>query len=278
METKGITWELGNENETKRAREETKGVSKMVLEDLEMIIQLQHTGLLSVLEESLKEVPLDEEDGFLLGSVIQKLQGERGSLESSLDEIKGIHRCQLKHLEVPELEKPPIEIGLSGTEEINQEEVLQTVTVCLADVKKDIRSWVEPMKAEYISLTQETQAVEPVHVGDLDPNHTEFVPGKMVCVIGVYASGADGTLIRTVIRHAALRKWGISTTDIKTAFLLAPRVLGSRLPIRERFVLSPQPFSLPRGFVKPPKGGRSNGLCMDYPQVRRFGPFIAIKQ
>ena len=130
VETKGITWELGNENETKRAREETKGVSKMVLEDLEMIIQLQHTGLLSVLEESLKEVPLDEEDGFLLGSVIKKLQGERGSLESSLDKIRGIHRCQLKHLEVPELEKPPIEIGLSGTEEITQEEVLQTVTVC----------------------------------------------------------------------------------------------------------------------------------------------------
>ena len=42
--------------------------------------------------------------------------------------------------------------------------------------------------------------------------------------IGVYTSGADGTLIRTVIRHAALRKWGVSTTDIKTAFLLAPRV------------------------------------------------------
>ena len=131
------------------------------------------------------------------------------------------------------------------------------------------------MKAEYISLTQETQAVEPVHVGDLDPNHTEFVPGKMVCVIGVYASGADGTLIRTVIRHAALRKWGISTTDIKTAFLLAPRVTVAN---QREVVLSPQPFSFPRGFVKPPKGGRSNGLCMDYPQVRRFGPFIAIKQ
>ncbi len=44
--------------------------------------------------------------------------------------------------------------------------------------------------------------------------------------LGVYASGADETLIRTVIRHAALMKWGCSTTDIKTAFLLAPRVVA----------------------------------------------------
>ena len=137
----------------RKVREETKGVRKMVLEDLEMILELQHTGLLSVFEGSLKEVPLDEEDGFLLGSVIKKFQGERECLENSLDEIKGIRRCQLKHLEVPDVEQPPIEIGLNGTEEIPQEEVLQTVTVSLADLKKDIRSWVEPMKAEYIILT-----------------------------------------------------------------------------------------------------------------------------
>ena len=113
-ETRG-TWETKTD-EMRKVREETKGVRKMVLEDLEMILELQHTGLLSVSEGSLKEVPLDEEDGFLLGSVIKKFQGERECLENSLDEIKGIRRCQLKHLEVPDVEQPPIEIGLSGTE------------------------------------------------------------------------------------------------------------------------------------------------------------------
>ena len=58
--------------------------------------------------------------------------------------------------------------------------------------------------------------------------------------IGVYTSGADGTLIRTVIRHAALRKWGVSTTDIKTAFLLAPRVAVANQ--REVCVISPTHF------------------------------------
>ena len=250
-ENKGEPRKPGKENETKRVWEETKGVRKMSMNDLEMTLQLQHTGLLSVLEESLKEVPLDEEDGSLLGCVIKILQGERECLENGLKEIEGIRGCQLKHLDVPGMEKPPREVGLGGMEETPQDEVLQTVTVSLADVKRDLGSWVEPMKAEYRSLTQETQAVEAVHVNDLNPNNTEFVPGKMVCVIkagpnggkkkcrgvicgnmmesdpspiGVYASGADGNLIRTVLRHASLRKWGISTTDIKTAFLLAPRV------------------------------------------------------
>jgi len=88
------------------------------------------------------------------------------------------------------------------------------------------------VKEEYNSLINSTQAVTPVSVDQLDPNNVEFVPGKLVCVvkagpnggkrkcrgvicgnmmeedpspIGVYASGADGTLIRTVLRHSVLK-------------------------------------------------------------------------
>ena len=53
-----------------------------------------------------------------------------------------------------------------------------------------------------------------------------------------YASGADGLLIRTTVRHGVQQGWGITTTDVKTAFLLAPRprVEGTR----EVIVLPPK--------------------------------------
>ena len=38
-----------------------------------------------------------------------------------------------------------------------------------------------------------------------------------------YASGADGILIRAALSYAVERRWGIATTDIRTAFLHAPR-------------------------------------------------------
>ena len=56
--------------------------------------------------------------------------------------------------------------------------------------------------------------------------------------IGVYASGADGTLIRTVLRHSVLAGWGCDVTDIKTAFLLAPRVASPNQ--REAIVIPPR--------------------------------------
>ena len=160
-------------------------------------------------------------------------------------------------------------VGLNNDEDSEPDpepkEVLQTVTMALSDVRKDLSSWIPAMKAEYESLTRETEAVLPVDVRTLDPQQVEFVPGKLVCVvkadgkggkkkcrgvicgnmmesdpspIGVYASGADGTLIRTVLRHASLMKWGCSTTDIKTAFLLAPRVAAPQQ--REVVVVPPK--------------------------------------
>lgn len=81
----------------------------------------------------------------------------------------------------------------------------------------------------------DTQAIEPVDVASLPPDTVEYVPGKLVCVVkagpnggkkkcrgvicgnmmendsspvGVYASGADATLIRAVLRHSVLKNWG----------------------------------------------------------------------
>ena len=38
-----------------------------------------------------------------------------------------------------------------------------------------------------------------------------------------YAGGADGVLLRALLRKAGAKKWQCATVDVKTAFLLAPR-------------------------------------------------------
>lgn len=72
-------------------------------------------------------------------------------------------------------------------------------------------------------------------MASLPPDTVEYVPGKLVCVVkagpnggkkkcrgvicgnmmendsspvGIYASGADATLIRAVLRHSVLKNWG----------------------------------------------------------------------
>lgn len=37
------------------------------------------------------------------------------------------------------------------------------------------------------------------------------------------AGGADGTLVKCLLRKAAHQQWGVATLDVRTAFLLAPR-------------------------------------------------------
>ena len=186
----------------------------------------EHLGVSRVLEEFLKLVPTDEVEGLVYGSVVRDLNCRREALEKGLEELGRVAKVDALRL---------CAVGLDneGDREPEPEpkEVLQTVTMALSDVRKDLSSWIPAMKAEYESLTRETEAVLPVDVRTLDPQQVEFVPGKLVCVvkagakggkkkcrgvicgnmmesdpspIGVYASGADGTLIRTVLRHASL--------------------------------------------------------------------------
>ena len=234
--------------------EETE-IRRMGINTLEKTWNFVHLGLVGELKEALKMVPDDEETGQCCGKVVGFLSKLKGSMEKGLLELEKTKRkayvCALQ----TETEGPP---NLEGNEkDLNREskgkldDVLQTVTVGLSDVRKDLQSWVPAMKEEYNSLVHTTKAVVPVDVNTLESDAVEFVPGKLVCVIkagpnggkrkcrgvicgnmmendsspvGVYASGADGTLIRTVVRDAALRRWGCTVTDIKTAFLLAPRI------------------------------------------------------
>ena len=234
---------------------------KIELSSLERVWQLTHQGLLNEIDHALDMVPLDEEEGKRCGRVVEYLQESRMILETGLKEIQGIQNAWLKTCSVVDSPKDP-------------EEVLQTVTMGLGDVRKDLKAWVPAMKDEYHSLVVDTQAIEPVDVASLAPDSVEFVPGKLVCVVkagpkggkkkcrgvicgnmmendsspvGVYASGADATLIRTVLRHSVLKNWGCTITDIKTAFLLAPRV---EIPGKREVVVVPPRILVEAGICK----------------------------
>ena len=117
--------------------------------------------------------------------------------------------------------------------------------------------------AEYEQLVNLKKAVKPMTRSELQQlaqqqdKVLEILPAKMVhtrkagsgafrsraVVCGNYqaqnesqnnfAGGADGTQVRTVMRLSAQRGWKCASTDIRTAFLNAPRRDSSRLVAME---------------------------------------------
>jgi hypothetical protein len=228
----------------------------------------QYLGFLDAVRDALNHVPLGRDEGGHRGWWLETLQSERLALErdlSALDKEAGSSGLRLCAVQAGGSEQPP-----TGTDE-----VLQTMTVSLDVVRGDLEAWKPAMRAEYGSLINETSVIQPVKFGDLDQSQVEFVPGKLVCTVkpglnggrkkcrgvvcgnmvqesseptnALYASGADGTMIRAVLRHTAMMSWGITLTDIKTAFLHAPR--------------PPPPKGTREVIVVPPKILVQAGIC-----------------
>ena len=137
---------------------------------------------------------------------------------------------------------------------------LHTKTIPNEVVRKELQRWVPSMVAEYEALVRENDAVEPFPEEILEQWRKEgkefdLVPGKTVHTIKAftgrlktravicgnflgqcftkaqkYAAGADGVLIRLLLREAALRRWRLCVLDVRTAFLLAPLLFQEARP------------------------------------------------
>ena len=68
--------------------------------------------------------------------------------------------------------------GVPKAEKEDQDEVLQTTMVALKEIQKDIAVWTPAMQGKHDSFAEETQAIEPVSVCDLDDGQVEHVPRK----------------------------------------------------------------------------------------------------
>ena len=228
-------------------------------EEVEKMEHDFHVNLLQLVKEELRLVETDGDVAKVNAEMLQELISRRHEVEENLEVIRGSRqqKVQLRALQ----------------EKVQVEENLQTVTVSLEEVRRNKEDWIEPMSNEYHALVKETKSVTPVRFSDVEGEDIEIVPGKLVCVkkggsgkrraravvcgnhvnaeadrspYGVYASGADGTLIRSVLRKSIHQQWRVSTADVKTAFLLAPR---------------PQPENAPRVLVRPPRIMAECGVC-----------------
>ena len=197
----------------------------------------QHEVVQGQLQLWLDYVPENEEQGRVQGNFVEHFVGWRKEIEDRLTELARKEQSERVRL-------ASVQAG---------DAVLQTVTVPLSEVRANPEEWKPAFEYEYNVLVRDTSAVRPVPRASL-PHNTELVPGKMVCVRkggtgakraravicgnmatpgadpppenspgGAYASGANGTLIRAAIRQAAHQEWRVSSLDVKSAFLQAPR-------------------------------------------------------
>ena len=142
------------------------------------------------------------------------------------------------------------------------EEFLVTKTISNKEVWDNLEDWEPSIKAEYQQLVMQKEAVRQMTKSDLHKLAEErglpieILPGKMVhtrkAVSGAfrsravvcgnyenaaadekYAGGADGMQIRTMIHTAALKGWIIAGTDIRVAFLNAPKRNANKLTAME---------------------------------------------
>ena len=134
-----------------------------------------------------------------------------------------------------------------------EEEFLVTKTISSKEVWEDFENWVPSITAEYNQLVKTKEAVEQItkqclrERAEAQGKVIEILPAKMVYTRKAgggtrraravccgnysdsrfsgdcYAGGADGCQVRALVRTAAIKGWTIAATDIRVAFLNAPR-------------------------------------------------------
>ena len=184
--------------------------------------------------------------------------------------------------------------------------VLQTYTVGLSKIRRNIDQWKPAIQKELESLFDLTKALQKITVDELQDmpggNEAEQAPAKIVSTVKapdgrkkirivicgnlvqsaaetnpstdakdlsnpLYAGGLDGTALRAIARKAAACQWSLGSTDIKTAFLLA--WLPGRTSGSWSYALLS--FCLIAALQDLGKGGWSTGPSMDWKQVLGIG-------
>ena len=212
-------------------------------------------------DEEMAKVAVGGEEGQLHGEMLQYLESMGWDLEEELTDRENSRQLDkdLGNAKIATLDGGALE------ETDTAHAVLQTYTVPLAEVRRDLPLWKEALKKELHSLVERTGTIRRVNVEDLPKEigfeKMQIAPAKIVPTIkaphGVrkarivvcgnlvedvnpdkkaveskekdtlvnplYAGGLDGTALRCVLRLAAAKQWCAASTDVKTAFLLAPR-------------------------------------------------------
>ena len=194
--------------------------------------------------------------------VIEELGRVDGTSPEQTWNFPAINQVLLRRVEIEEQLRHLDEQVRDEAQKQMTNEFFVTKTIGNKEVRDNLEDWKESIVAEYEQLVASKGAVKPMSRSDLqalaekEGKDLEVLPAKMVhtrkagsgayrsraVVCGnyqspsddnTYAGGADGTQIRTTLRIAAQRKWWLASTDIRTAFLNAPRRNDSRLVAME---------------------------------------------
>ena len=188
-------------------------------------------------------------------SVVADMDSENARMEDFLNESEAV----VKRLEV--------EAVVSEAE--SDETFLQTRTIALSEVRKTLPLWIPPLKEEIdnfdsnqaIQRVSEEEAMGLVREAEEKGQRAEIIPGmgvftrkagdgrrraRIVCCGNymesrsgeeVYATGADSTQLRAMLRVASLHNWHCLSLDVKSAFLLAPKAQGELVIVKPPRIL-----------------------------------------
>ena len=123
-----------------------------------------------------KDVVVGEDEGTMQGYILDYVEKMVLEMEDKLTGMRGDdEKVQIAAMAVDASQSP---------EQQSVHSVLQTYTVPLAQVRKDLPLWIPPLKNEVTSLETSTTAVRPVKVKELvnEPGYEEMlvVPSKVV--------------------------------------------------------------------------------------------------
>ena len=156
------------------------------MDDYEKMLQREHQGWSAALREESQRLPMDGDEGGRQGQLMKNLKVQVYVLEEELDLVnkmvtEGEERsCLLAALNMKEMgEAEGDQLEVPG-----EQKVLQTQTVPLNEVMANLPEWVEALRAEYMSLTEGTNAIKPVHKDTLrHRTDVEYAPGKLVATV-----------------------------------------------------------------------------------------------
>ena len=205
-------------------------------------IRAMHANVVNYIRDEMGRLDATTEDQALWIKTITEAISLRTLLE---DQLQGIQQQALK----------------KDQENLNQE-FLVTKTIGNAEVWADLDAWAPSIQQEYDQLVTKKCAVRQLTKDQLRAMASEMklpieiLPGKMVhtrkagsgafrsraVVCGNYATpdqsehyagGVDSQQVRTQLRLGASKQWMVGCTDIRTAFLNAPRRDSQKLVAME---------------------------------------------
>ena len=247
----------------------------MTSEEFGKLLEKEHVTLKKMLEEVGRELPVGKEHGRLHGEMVECLNNRLMNSEDLLRDLRGKEHGEkmeiYKMAAINETEMDKTGQAVLHTQTVSLSEVRKNLGEWREALLQEYRSLTEvnkavkPMRKEDIQQRSDVEfapgklvatikapsgkkkarivvcgnLVEPSLQEQEEEGEGSSTHGTRSKGYEHYASGIDGVVVRSVLRRASHCGWTGATTDVRTAFLLAPRRSkgGEKLVVRPPRIL-----------------------------------------